>query len=72
MTIRDGKHLHEAMVQGEPLMRQALDALRKFHEAQGVLPPDQVEVLRLEAEYLFQAVSVYQLRVLGGAAPTLQ
>lgn len=68
----DGKRLHEAMIQGEPLMQKAMDALRKFHEAQGVLSADQVEVLRLEAEFLFQAVSAYQLRVLGGAAPTLQ
>ncbi|RSC29802.1 hypothetical protein EGT09_08435 [Pseudomonas putida] len=60
------------MVQGEPLVQKAMDALRKFYEAQGVLPADQVEALRLEAEFLFQAVNAYQLRVLGGAAPTLQ
>ncbi|WP_065759675.1 hypothetical protein [Pseudomonas defluvii] len=72
MTKLDGKRLHELMVLSEPLMNQAMAALRKYHEAKGVLPDDQVELLRLEAESLFQAVSAYQLRALGGASPTLQ
>ncbi|TDF86283.1 hypothetical protein [Pseudomonas sp. H9] len=65
------KQLQELMDQGEPLMNQAVDALRRYNEAKGQLPPKQVEQLRLEAEALFQAVQAYQLRSLGGAAPTL-
>ncbi|MFK8328485.1 hypothetical protein M2D63_000505 [Pseudomonas sp. BJa5] len=72
MDDLDGKRLHELLAQGETLMNQAMDALRKYHKAKGVLPNDQVELLRLEAESLFQAVSAYQLRALGGAAPPLQ
>ncbi|AJG12520.1 MULTISPECIES: hypothetical protein [Pseudomonas] len=67
-----GKRLHVAVIQGEPLMQKAMDVLLKFHEAQGGLPVDQVEELRVEAEFFFQAVSAYQFRVLAGAASTLQ
>lgn len=49
---------------GEPLIKQAIDAMRKYHEAEAAgLPAAEVERLRLLAESLFQAVSDYQLRV---------
>lgn len=49
---------------GEPLIQQAIDAMREYHQAQGrCAPPEEVERLRLLAESLFQAVSDYQLRV---------
>lgn len=53
---------------GEPLIRQAIDALREYHQAQDrSAPPEEVEGLRLLAESLFQAVSDYQLRVVAKA-----
>ncbi|MNJ78933.1 hypothetical protein D3C77_768110 [compost metagenome] len=48
-------------------MQQAVDALRRYHEARDFLaPPEEVERLRLEAESLFEAVQEYQFGVLGG------
>lgn len=49
---------------GEPLIQQAVDALREYHHAadRGA-PADEVERLRLLAESLFEAVADYQLRV---------
>lgn len=53
---------------GEPLIQQAVDAFRSFHEAQDCgAPPEEVERLRLLAESLFQAVSDYQLRTVAKA-----
>ena len=49
---------------GEPLIQQAVDAFRAYHEAQDRgAESEEVERLRLLAESLFQAVSDYQLRV---------
>ncbi len=56
---------------GEPLLRKALQAVRRYNEASGVKPAEEVERLRLEAEALMTAVSEYQLRVLGGLARSL-
>lgn len=54
---------------GEPLIQQAIDAMRRYHEAQDYgAPAEEVERLRLLAESLFQAVSDYQLRVMAKAA----
>ncbi|MGF6392183.1 hypothetical protein [Pseudomonas plecoglossicida] len=48
---------------GEPLIKQAIEAMRAYHEAEAAgLPAAEVERLRLLAESLFQAVSDYQLR----------
>lgn len=56
-----------------PLSQQAVDALRRYHEAMAEgLPAVEVETLRVEAERLFQAVSDYQLRAMGVQSPTLQ
>lgn len=53
---------------GEPLIQQAVDAFRVYHEAQDFgAPPEEVERLRLLAESLFQVVSDYQLRVIAKA-----
>ncbi|KDN98893.1 hypothetical protein [Pseudomonas donghuensis] len=57
---------------GEPLIQQAIDAQRRYHEAQDAgQPAKEVERLRLEAESLYQAVTEYQLRSLGGPARSL-
>ncbi|BBH46885.1 hypothetical protein [Pseudomonas sp. KU43P] len=48
---------------GEPLIKQAIEAMRAYHEAEAAgLPAAEVERLHLLAESLFQAVSDYQLR----------
>ncbi|MNG74485.1 hypothetical protein D3C81_809220 [compost metagenome] len=53
---------------GEPLIRQAIDAMREYHAAQDSgAPPGEVERLRVLAESLFQAVTDYQLRVVAKA-----
>ena len=50
---------------GEPLIQQAINAMRDYHQAQDSdAPPEEVERLRLLAESLFQVVSDYQLRVI--------
>lgn len=47
---------------GEPLMLEAIAALRRYHEAEdGNEPLDQVERLRLIAESAYEAVTDYQL-----------
>ncbi|MFK0270511.1 hypothetical protein [Pseudomonas asiatica] len=53
---------------GEPLIKQAIHAMRDYHDAQAAgLPAAEVERLHLLAESLFQAVSDYQLRVVAKA-----
>ncbi|MBA6138195.1 MULTISPECIES: hypothetical protein [Pseudomonas] len=53
---------------GEPLIQQAIDAMRECHQAQDRgAPAEEVERLRLLAASLFQAVSDYQLRVIAKA-----
>ncbi|NQD72900.1 hypothetical protein [Pseudomonas sp. CM27] len=53
---------------GEPLIQQAIDAMREYHQAQDRgAPVEEVERLRLLAESLFQVVSDYQLRVIAKA-----
>lgn len=56
----------------EPLMQQAIDAMRQLHEAEAAgAPAEEVDRLRLLAESLFQAVTDYQLQVLGYLKPPL-
>jgi len=63
--------LHKKMALGEPLMQQAMEAMRRYHEARDSLTDaEEVERLRLEAESLMQAVSEYQLSALGGPTAT--
>lgn len=57
---------------GLPLIKQAIDAQRRYREAQeSGSPPKEVERLRLEAESLHQAVTDFQLRASGGLCETL-
>jgi hypothetical protein len=53
---------------GEPLIQQAIDAMRLYHDAQDYgAPAEEIERLRLLAESLFQEVSDYQLRAVAKA-----
>lgn len=53
---------------GEPLIRQALEAIHAYHKAQDAgKPAKEVERLRLLSESLYQAVCDYQLRVVAKA-----
>ena len=58
---------------GEPLIQQAIDAMREYHQAQdrGALL-EEVERLRLLADSLYQAVIDYQLIQAGRAPATIQ
>lgn len=57
---------------GEPLIQQAIDAMRCYHEAKAAgSSAQEVERLRVLAESMFQAVQDYQLRALGGSAKTI-
>lgn len=57
----------------EPLMQQAIEALRRYHEAKAAeSPSDEIERLKMLAESLFQAVSECQLPALGGPVRSLQ
>ncbi|GLO47131.1 hypothetical protein [Pseudomonas putida] len=56
-----------------PLINQAIEALRRLHEAEAAgHPAEEIRVLRVHAESLFQAVSAYQLRAMGVASAPLQ
>ncbi|MCO7519456.1 MULTISPECIES: hypothetical protein [unclassified Pseudomonas] len=51
---------------GEPLIREAIAALRTYHDAEAAgAPPEEVDRLRLIAESAFQAVTDYELYSLG-------
>ena len=58
---------------GEPLIQQAIGALREYHQAQdrGALP-EEVERLRQWADSKYQAVIDYQLIQAGRAPSTIQ
>lgn len=61
--------LKEWMVVGDPLLKEALSVVRRYHEAKdSPATAEEVERLRLEAESLMEAVQEYQRRALG--APT--
>lgn len=53
------KGLEEKIAACDPLMQQAIDVVRTYHEA------EEVERLRLLAESLFQSVTYYQLQARG-------
>ena len=67
------KRTIEGMIEaGEPLIKQAIEAHRQYREASASgKGAEEVERLRLLAESLFQAVSDFQLRSLGGEGRTL-
>ncbi|QBF26864.1 hypothetical protein EXN22_14630 [Pseudomonas tructae] len=55
----------------EPLIQQAIDAQRRYQASQDAgRPGEEVERLRLQAESLYQAVTEYPLRALGGESAT--
>lgn len=58
---------------GEPLLQQALEAIRAHHKAvdEG-RPADEVDRLRLEADHLYQTVIDYQLHKAGTLGETQQ
>lgn len=57
---------------GEPLIQQAIDAMREYHQARDrKAPPEEVERLRLLADSLYQAVSDYQLIQAGRTPSTI-
>ncbi|MFJ4445078.1 hypothetical protein ACIPZ8_23700 [Pseudomonas sp. NPDC089422] len=63
------KDLSMVLPPDHPMYTDAVDALRRYHQAQanGVTGAN-LERLRLLAEHRFQAVTDYQLRALGGPA----
>ncbi|MEE1868590.1 hypothetical protein [Pseudomonas auratipiscis] len=67
----DAKTLRERMVQGEALMAQAFEALRRYEAAKGVSAPNEVEQLRIRAESMFEALQLYQRRALVGEEPVI-
>ncbi len=51
---RVNKHMFSILEPGNPLMTQALDAMRRYYEAQAAKASEvELERLRLEAESLF-------------------
>lgn len=55
--------LADAIAAGEPLIKQSIEALKRYWEARDYgAPAEEVERLRLHSESLAQAVSDYQLR----------
>ncbi|MNE39906.1 hypothetical protein D3C80_1338850 [compost metagenome] len=69
-----GKRTFIGMVEaGEPLIQQAIEAARQYHEAEDAgLPADEVQRLRLLADSLYQAVIDCQLIKAGRAPATIQ
>lgn len=54
------KDMFAILEPGNPLMTQALDAMKRYYEAQQAkLPDDEIERIRLEAEALFRAVNEF-------------
>lgn len=57
---------------GEPLLRQALEAIRAYNGAVAHnRPPAEIERLRLEADHLYQTVIDYQLHNVGALGESL-
>ncbi|MNM51933.1 hypothetical protein D3C81_630020 [compost metagenome] len=50
---------------GEVMMKDAMDALRIYHEARGHASPEEVERLGFRAVKLMEEAQEYQRRVLG-------
>ncbi|MBF8659480.1 hypothetical protein [Pseudomonas putida] len=66
------KDMFAILEPGNPLMTQALDAMKRYYEAQQAkLPDDEIEHIRLEAEALFRAVNEFQQRMLGRRSDTV-
>ncbi|WP_313455514.1 hypothetical protein [Pseudomonas sp.] len=64
------KDLSRALMPDDPMYAQAVEALRRYHEAEaGGVKGAELDRLRLIAEHQFQAVTDYQLGALGGPTP---
>lgn len=62
------RSLEKMIMPEDPLMLQAIEAMKLFQEAKDLgASPEEIERLRILAESLFQAITDYQLRALGGA-----
>lgn len=60
------------IVAGEPLLQQAIEALRHYREAElAGKSPDELERLRLLADSLYQAVTDYHPRAIADGSQTL-
>jgi len=56
----------------DPLMKQALDALRAYHDSMTAGEPAEIiEQHKLRAEDLFRAISDYYQRAMGSVSGTL-
>lgn len=63
------KDLSKVLLPGHPMYTDAVDALKRYHQAQASgVTGTELERLRLMAEHQFQAVTDYQSRALGGPA----
>lgn len=63
--------LHNAIESIEPSVEEAVQALRRYHEAQAAgAPPEEIERLRLEAESRFASAAKCQRDALGEPLPT--
>jgi len=63
------RELSVMILPDDPLMLEAVGAMRRYHEAQASGCAEiEVERLRVLAEFLFQAIADHNLRVLGHAS----
>lgn len=66
------KQIFAILEPDNPLMIQALEALKRYHEAQAAgRSQAEIERLRVEAKHLFQIVSEFQQRILRRRHDTL-
>ncbi|QAY84642.1 hypothetical protein [Pseudomonas arsenicoxydans] len=63
MTSRE---LDRDVTAADEAMRQAVDALRHYHEAPSSAPLEELERLKADAEAKFTSASLCQQRVLSG------
>lgn len=62
--------LEEMLAEGEPLMRRAMQAVRRYHEARdSSVPRDEVARLLCDVEALMRELSAFQQRVISRITP---
>lgn len=60
------RDLKKMIMPDDPIMLDAVEAMRRFHEAVALHEPEaEIERLRVEAERQFQSINDYQLAALG-------
>ncbi|GJB77136.1 hypothetical protein KAM380_016010 [Aeromonas caviae] len=63
------RDLSKMLPPDHPMYTDAVEAMKRYHQAQSAgISEVELERLRLMAEHRFQAVTDYQLRVMGGPA----